>query len=100
MQHFLRSTSEPQQIISFGAGFDSTFFRLKSRGALTDTVYVEVRMSGICVAQGGFVIFLCFPPQVDFPDVVARKVVMIKGQRKLNELLEHPLQQRQEGGHS
>jgi tRNA wybutosine-synthesizing protein 4 len=74
VQHFLRSTSGPLQIISFGAGFDSTFFRLKSRGALTDTVYVEV----------------------DFPDVVARKVVMIKGQRKLNELLEHPLQQRQE----
>ncbi|XP_064614438.1 tRNA wybutosine-synthesizing protein 4-like [Liolophura sinensis] len=52
LREFLKqSTHQRKQIISLGAGFDSSFFRLASEGLLEDTVYIEL----------------------DFPEVVKRK---------------------------
>ncbi|XP_033111075.1 tRNA wybutosine-synthesizing protein 4-like [Anneissia japonica] len=57
------------QVISLGAGFDSAFFRLKSEGLLETTRFVEV----------------------DFPDVVRRKVALIQHHHQLNQVLKDEL---------
>ena len=37
----------PNQIVSLGAGFDSTYFRLKKQGLLTNTLFIEVHASAV-----------------------------------------------------
>ena len=45
IQQFLTFTEGAAQIVSFGAGFDSTYFRLTSEGALVrNVVYIEVSL--------------------------------------------------------
>ncbi|XP_030402631.1 tRNA wybutosine-synthesizing protein 4 isoform X6 [Gopherus evgoodei] len=63
VQEFLRqSQGHPRrQILSFGAGFDSLYFRLKAVGLLSCTVVYEV----------------------DFPSVTSRKAALIKGTKDL-----------------
>lgn len=53
--------SPSPQILSFGAGFDSLYFRLKAVGLLSCTVVYEV----------------------DFPSVASRKAALIKGTENL-----------------
>ncbi|XP_071966222.1 tRNA wybutosine-synthesizing protein 4-like [Antedon mediterranea] len=66
---FIWCKGKENQVISLGAGFDSAYFRLKSEGLLKDTQFVEV----------------------DFPDLVRRKVALIHNNPKLNGLLEDEL---------
>ena len=48
IQQFLTFTEGTAQIVSFGAGFDSTYFRLTSKGSLVNVVYTEVsRLCGV-----------------------------------------------------
>ncbi|XP_034615095.1 tRNA wybutosine-synthesizing protein 4 [Trachemys scripta elegans] len=63
VREFLRqSQGHPRrQILSFGAGFDSLYFRLKAVGLLSCTVVYEV----------------------DFPSVASRKAALIKGTKDL-----------------
>lgn len=64
---FLRHTEGyPQrQILSLGAGFDSLYFRLKASGELKNVIMYEV----------------------DYPDVVQRKAMLIKNKQELVELI-------------
>ncbi|XP_063964259.1 tRNA wybutosine-synthesizing protein 4-like [Lytechinus pictus] len=57
------------QIISLGAGFDSTYFRLQANGSLDNTVFYEV----------------------DFPQLVKRKTALIRKKSELTELLLNPI---------
>uniref|UniRef100_A0A8C3S9F7 tRNA wybutosine-synthesizing protein 4 n=1 Tax=Chelydra serpentina TaxID=8475 RepID=A0A8C3S9F7_CHESE len=61
-EFLLQSQGHPRrQILSFGAGFDSLYFRLKAVGLLSCTVVYEV----------------------DFPSVASRKAALIKGTKDL-----------------
>ncbi|XP_075773424.1 tRNA wybutosine-synthesizing protein 4 isoform X1 [Pelodiscus sinensis] len=61
-EFLLRTQGHPRrQILSFGAGFDSLYFRLKDVGLLSHTVVYEV----------------------DFPSVASRKAALIKGTKDL-----------------
>ncbi|EMP30044.1 Leucine carboxyl methyltransferase 2, partial [Chelonia mydas] len=61
-EFLLQSQGHPRrQILSFGAGFDSLYFRLKAVGLLSCTVVYEV----------------------DFPSVASRKAALIKGTENL-----------------
>ncbi|XP_007898284.2 tRNA wybutosine-synthesizing protein 4 [Callorhinchus milii] len=64
---FLKKTvsHSRRQILSLGAGFDSSYFRLKASGELENVVMYEV----------------------DFPDVVQRKAALIKNSQELVQLL-------------
>ncbi|XP_078260399.1 tRNA wybutosine-synthesizing protein 4 [Rhinoraja longicauda] len=64
---FLQHTEgHPQrQILSLGAGFDSLYFRLKASGQLKNVIMYEV----------------------DYPDVVQRKAMLIKNKQELVELV-------------
>ncbi|XP_067843944.1 tRNA wybutosine-synthesizing protein 4 isoform X2 [Heptranchias perlo] len=64
---FLQQTARysRRQILSLGAGFDSLYFRLKANGELKNVIMYEV----------------------DFPDVVQRKVTLIKNNPELMELI-------------
>ena len=65
LRTFLKSTNSPCQIVSLGAGFDTSYFRLKKLGMLDDCKFVEV----------------------DFPDVARRKRGLIQQNSQLQELL-------------
>ncbi|ESP01195.1 hypothetical protein LOTGIDRAFT_139773, partial [Lottia gigantea] len=65
IQNFLQRFPGRKQIISIGAGFDTSYFRLKSKQLLRDTVFVEI----------------------DFPELVKRKHNLISYHKELNELL-------------
>lgn len=41
-RHFLKNVDCPNQMINLGAGFDSSFFRLKHNNLLTNTLFIEV----------------------------------------------------------
>ncbi|GFO34240.1 tRNA wybutosine-synthesizing protein 4 [Plakobranchus ocellatus] len=56
----------PKQIISLGAGFDSTYFRLKEADLLSDTFFCEI----------------------DFPDLVRRKRLLIENSPELSNLIQ------------
>ncbi|WAR02217.1 TYW4-like protein [Mya arenaria] len=56
LEKFLSTNKGQKQILSLGAGFDSSYFRLYSKGLLTDTVLYEI----------------------DFPDLVKRKRALIE----------------------
>jgi len=58
-------TSEKKQIISLGAGFDSSYFRLRDKGALLSTRFLEI----------------------DFPNVVQRKTKLIYATKDLVSLI-------------
>jgi O-methyltransferase involved in polyketide biosynthesis len=64
LQNFLNSSKELKQIFNLGAGFDATFFRLKSQNKLEQTLFIEI----------------------DFPDVVKRKLNLIKSNERLFEM--------------
>eukprot|EP00794_Sanderia_malayensis_P003810 gene3810-4338_t len=53
--------NEDSQVISLGAGFDTTFFRLQEQGMLSNTRFLEI----------------------DFPDVVKRKISAIERNKEL-----------------
>ena len=59
-----KTSPTSSQIISFGAGFDSSYFVLRGKG-YSSCKYVEI----------------------DFPDVVRRKQQLIKSQQQLLELI-------------
>uniref|UniRef100_K1REP9 tRNA wybutosine-synthesizing protein 4 n=1 Tax=Magallana gigas TaxID=29159 RepID=K1REP9_MAGGI len=65
LKKFLTSYPEKNQIVSLGAGFDSTYFRLRSEGVLSSTSFYEV----------------------DFPDVVQRKNSLIQNNKDLQKLI-------------
>ncbi|XP_061177591.1 tRNA wybutosine-synthesizing protein 4-like [Saccostrea echinata] len=65
LRKFLETFPQRNQIISLGAGFDSTYFRLKSEGVLENTSFYEV----------------------DFPDVVQRKNSVIQSNKDLKNLI-------------
>jgi len=62
LQHYSHSE---KQILLLGAGFDSTFFRLKEKGFLHNTLMFEV----------------------DFPEVMRRKLLLIEHHGELNSCL-------------
>ncbi|KAL4224096.1 Leucine carboxyl methyltransferase 2 [Mactra antiquata] len=61
LKKFLSDDSSKKQVISLGAGFDSAYFRLKSKSLLETTVFFEV----------------------DFPEVVKRKKALIESNSEL-----------------
>ncbi|KAK6166391.1 hypothetical protein SNE40_023096 [Patella caerulea] len=65
LRKFLLQHQGSKQIISIGAGFDTSFFRLKSTGQLENTIFVEI----------------------DFPELVKRKHALISNQPALQQLL-------------
>ncbi|XP_062571126.1 tRNA wybutosine-synthesizing protein 4-like [Saccostrea cucullata] len=65
LRKFLETYPHRNQIISLGAGFDSTYFRLRSEGVLEKTSFYEV----------------------DFPDVVQRKNSLIQSNEDLKNLI-------------
>ncbi|KAK3589042.1 hypothetical protein CHS0354_007991 [Potamilus streckersoni] len=65
MKKFLEIHTGKRQIISLGAGFDSTYFRLKHQNLLEEVTFCEI----------------------DFPDVVRRKKETIMSQPPLLELV-------------
>nr|XP_034333816.1 tRNA wybutosine-synthesizing protein 4 [Crassostrea gigas] len=65
LKKFLTSYPEKNQIVSLGAGFDSTYFRLRSEGVLSSTLFYEI----------------------DFPDVVQRKNSLIQNNKDLQKLI-------------
>ncbi|KAL3831855.1 hypothetical protein ACJMK2_023552 [Sinanodonta woodiana] len=65
MKKFLEIHTGKRQIISLGAGFDSTYFRLKHQNLLEEVTFCEI----------------------DFPDVVRRKKEIIMAQPPLLELI-------------
>nr|XP_005999146.1 PREDICTED: tRNA wybutosine-synthesizing protein 4 isoform X2 [Latimeria chalumnae] len=65
-QFLMQTGGHPQrQILSLGAGFDSSYFRLKAGGLLKNVIMYEV----------------------DFPDVVSRKAALITNEKELAELV-------------
>lgn len=70
--------NESNQIISFGAGFDSTYFRLEANGSLPNTVFYEV----------------------DFPQLVKRKSGLIRNNTQLGDLLQNQVFHDSDGDHS
>jgi O-methyltransferase involved in polyketide biosynthesis len=52
-------------IISLGAGYDSTYFWLKNLNLLSEVCYIEM----------------------DYPDVIKRKIKVIKSTQKLSDLI-------------
>ncbi|XP_056015554.1 tRNA wybutosine-synthesizing protein 4-like [Ostrea edulis] len=65
LKKFLETYPQNNQIVSLGAGFDSTYFRLRSEGVLTNTSFCEV----------------------DFPEVVQRKNAVIQSNEDLKNLI-------------
>ncbi|XP_065053055.1 tRNA wybutosine-synthesizing protein 4-like [Rhopilema esculentum] len=63
LQHY---KEKKKQIISLGAGFDSCYFRLKDKACLSNTRYLEL----------------------DFPEVVQRKIKLIKSRKALSSLVD------------
>ena len=74
------------QMVNLGAGFDSTYFRLKALNLLNRTLFIEV----IGVFSHSNIVFLLTIIyaliKVDFPDVISRKINLIKSNSVLNSL--------------
>lgn len=65
LDEFLKKNTKNQnQILNLGAGFDATYFRLKNQNRLFNTLFIEI----------------------DFPDVIKRKVNLIKNNENLYSL--------------
>eukprot|EP00057_Strongylocentrotus_purpuratus_P014946 XP_011669420.1 PREDICTED: tRNA wybutosine-synthesizing protein 4 [Strongylocentrotus purpuratus] len=70
LKAFLKKFGDSKnQIISLGAGFDSTYFRLQASGSLDHTAFYEV----------------------DFPQLVKRKAALIRKKTELSDLLLNPV---------
>eukprot|EP00057_Strongylocentrotus_purpuratus_P033739 XP_792604.3 PREDICTED: tRNA wybutosine-synthesizing protein 4 [Strongylocentrotus purpuratus] len=70
LKAFLKKFGDSKnQIISLGAGFDSTYFRLQASGSLENTAFYEV----------------------DFPQLVKRKAALIRNKTELSDLLLNPV---------
>ena len=78
---FLEENSQNSQIVSLGAGFDTTYWRLQSKGLTASSKYFEVEIKLIAALE---VLSYCKNAfsclfQIDFPAVMHRKVAIVNG---------------------
>ena len=73
---FLSSMKETRnQIVNLGAGFDSTFFRLRNLNLLSQTLFIEVGIFfsvHLQMLKIDLIFFINI--KIDFPDVINRKI--------------------------
>ncbi|RNA20898.1 tRNA wybutosine-synthesizing 4 [Brachionus plicatilis] len=94
---FLNQISTKKQIVNLGAGFDSTFFRLKDQSLLDNALFIEINKNFV-THEHALEHFDAALEHIDFPDVINRKISLIKNNQILSNMCQDLVQVKEING--